>query len=370
MALRELAGLAHHGNDPTFRFSDRKYPNLKHGYKTVPMDSATQFLLGASLAGVTLAPAIGRKALLVGGVVATLPDLDVLIPINNPIDAMTYHRGPTHSILVLTAAAPLIAWATRKLARIPIDNWRRLLLTVWLCLVTHPILDALTTYGTQILWPLNIGPPVALPSVFIIDPFYTSLLLAGVLTMALLRNRRDLGHRINRSLLALGCLYLGLGAAAHFTVKAKAAATPELKGAKIMVQPTPFNIVFWQVLAVDQDHYYVGYTSPLSACRSVVMNKKKRVSALTGNIGRKPSIARLKWFTDGFYAYQKFGATWTIADLRIGFDPNFVFRFAVANGSADTPQPIEARRIRVERANRQAVAGLIDRIETGLSSCR
>ena len=47
-----------------------------------------------------------------------------------------------------------------------------------LALVTHPLLDAFTVYGTQLLWPLPMR-PVMWSSVFIIDPLYTfSLLIA------------------------------------------------------------------------------------------------------------------------------------------------------------------------------------------------
>ena len=73
------------------------------------MDTATQFLLGAGVSGALLGNRIGARALLIGGLVATLPDLDSFFPMSNEIDEMTYHRGVTHSVLVQTAAAPVIA---------------------------------------------------------------------------------------------------------------------------------------------------------------------------------------------------------------------------------------------------------------------
>ena len=67
------------------------------------MDSITQFLLGASVASATLGTRLGARALLIGGVIGTLPDLDSFIPMGNAIDTMTYHRGFSHSVLVQTA---------------------------------------------------------------------------------------------------------------------------------------------------------------------------------------------------------------------------------------------------------------------------
>lgn len=155
------------------------------------MDSVTQFLLGASLSGAILGPKIGARALLLGGLVATLPDLDV-IPAENAIDTMTYHRGFSHSVIVQTAVAPMIAFAAVKFVKPLAQHWKLTLFTVWLCLVTHSLLDSLTTYGTQIFWPLNAGPPVAYPSIFVIDPVYTLMLLVAVSTL-FFRRKSDTG---------------------------------------------------------------------------------------------------------------------------------------------------------------------------------
>ena len=59
-------------------------------------------------------------------------------------------------------------------------QWRRWWLAMALALVTHPLLDAMTVYGTQLLLPFT-HTPYAVGSVFIIDPLYTLPLLLGVL---------------------------------------------------------------------------------------------------------------------------------------------------------------------------------------------
>ena len=67
------------------------------------MDSLSQIVLGASVQGAILGKYQGRKAYLYGAMLGTLPDLDVLISYGDPISNMTYHRGFSHSLIVLTA---------------------------------------------------------------------------------------------------------------------------------------------------------------------------------------------------------------------------------------------------------------------------
>ncbi len=308
------------------------------------MDSVTQFVLGASIGGAMLGRTIGARALILGGVVATMPDLDSFIPLGNAIDDMTYHRGATHSVLVQTAVAPVVAFAITRLVRDLRDIPKQVFLTVWVCFITHSILDSLTTYGTQILWPLQAGPPAAFPVVFIIDPLYTLMLLAGVIIFALRRFTPDRGVRATRIMLAASTVYLALGAASHMVVRARAEATPAFEGMRVHVQPTPFNILFWQVLAVDRDNYKTGLTSIIPACPVFQVSTHQRLAAPPDGVKVSDSVRRLEWFTDGFYSYHDKGEALAITDLRIGFHPTYVFSFEFArrNGSSyDDVAPVQ-----------------------------
>lgn len=333
------------------------------------MDSATQFLLGASIAGAAMGRQLGPRAFLIGGLVATLPDLDSFVPMGNAIDDMTYHRGASHSVLVQTVAAPVIAFVVTRLVRDTRDHWPRLLLTIWLCLVTHSILDSLTTYGTQILWPLEIGPPVALPVVFIIDPAYTSLLLAGVLAAFLLRKRPGGGLRANRALLFLSTLYLATGLVGHAIVRARAEAHPAFADTAVHVQPTPFNILFWQVLGVRDGHYVVGLTSILPACPITAVTRHDRLAEAPAPVAPSDSVRRLEWFTDGFYTYQDRGGAIAIADLRMGFHPDFVFAFDFARRQGDAAVAIEPARVALSRPRQETVGDLLAAASETLDGC-
>jgi len=305
------------------------------------MDSVTQFLLGASVAGATLGPKLGARALLIGGVVGTLPDLDSLVSMGNAIDDMTYHRGVTHSLLVQTAVAPIIAYGVAWVVRDARDHWRRLLLTVWLCLTTHALLDSLTTYGTQLFWPLQLGPPVALPAVFIIDPVYSLLLLTGILAFLVWRRQRQRGVAAVRMLLAASTVYLGLGLTAHALVRDRAEAHPAFAGTTVHVQPAPFNILFWQVLGVNGREYVSAITGVPGACPMAALSRHPRLAAPPDGIEPTASVRRLEWFTDGFFSYVNGAGTLRITDLRIGFHPSFIFSFEIARQNDDALEPVE-----------------------------
>ena len=106
------------------------------------MDSITQAVLGASIQGALLGRWQGRKALLYGAMLGTLPDLDVIIDYGDAVADMTYHRGFSHSLLVLTGLALLLTWLTRRFRHNPGYSAQRLFLTLWLVLITHPLLDS------------------------------------------------------------------------------------------------------------------------------------------------------------------------------------------------------------------------------------
>ena len=107
---------------------------------------------------------------------------------------------------------------------------------------------------------------MALPSVFIIDPVFTSLLLAGVITAWALRRRLASAVRANRILLGLGVLYLIIGISGHMVVRARGEVHPQFQGKALHVQSAPFSIVFWQVLGIDDATYVTGLTSLFGSC--------------------------------------------------------------------------------------------------------
>ena len=122
------------------------------------MDSVTQIALGAAVSESVIGKKVGNKALLWGAIAGTLPDLDVFIPFDDPIKDFTYHRSLTHSVFFLTLLTPALVWLITRIYPSTKPYRKQWMWAIWLVLVTHPILDCFTIYGTQILWPLTRFP--------------------------------------------------------------------------------------------------------------------------------------------------------------------------------------------------------------------
>jgi inner membrane protein len=295
------------------------------------MDSLTQIALGATLAAAIAPPQQRRRALVYGAALGTLPDLDVLIRYGDPVADFTYHRSFSHSLLVLSALAPLL-WLTCRHFDVALRSApRRWLAIFWLALLTHPLLDAMTIYGTQLLWPFDTT-PYGIGSVFIIDPLYTLPLLLAMILVAL----RPSSAMATRSLpwaLALSTAYLGWSVLAQRHVEAHA--RQALAGAgrepvQVLALASAFNTLLWRVLVREDGGYREAYYSLLADDWPGPWRRFDSIDELIPALTGQWAFDRLRWFTHGFYAIQREGNDVVLTDLRMGTEPAYVFRFTIA----------------------------------------
>lgn len=299
------------------------------------MDSLSQYALGAAV-GVAV---MGRrtavwKAALVGGLCGTLPDLDALIDHGDVVRNVTFHRAESHALLYLTAASPVVAWLASRLTRQP-REFRRWWLAAWLVLMTHALLDAMTIYGTQLALPLT-DYPFGVGSIFIIDPLYTLPLLIGLVATGEARavNRR----RYNLWGLALSTLYLGwsVGGQWHVDQIAQQSLPADLVEAPRLVTATAFNTVLWRIVVMDPsgERYLEGFYSLLDRERRIHFTSHARDAALFDATQSLWAVARIEWFTHGFFSMREQDGIATITDLRMGQQPDYPFSYAVARADA------------------------------------
>jgi inner membrane protein len=311
------------------------------------MDSLSQLALGAAVGMAVM----GRrtavwKAALWGGVAGTLPDLDVLIDHGDAIRNMVLHRAETHAPFWLTLfSLPFAALVARLHGEWA--QWRRWWLALWLALVTHPLLDAMTVYGTQLALPFS-NRPYGVGSVAIIDPLYTLPLLAGTV-WALASRGGAAGLRANVIGLLLSTAYLGWGVFAQQQVERSARAALAAQGLpaeQLLVQPTIFNSLLWRVVVLDGERYHEGFLSLLDASPQIHFDSFDRGQALRNGVDGSDGVQRIAAFSKGFYKLHKDDAGRVrISDLRIGQEPAYFFSFAVADaqGALQTPLQVGSR---------------------------
>lgn len=326
------------------------------------MDSLTQLALGAAVC-VTV---MGRrtkvwKAALWGGIAGTLPDLDVLIDQGDDLRNMIMHRGASHALFWLMLSSPLLAALPAWLHREP-AQFRYWWLAIWLALVTHPLLDTMTIYGTHLLLPF-VREPLGVGSIFIVDPLYTVPLLVG-LGMAL-RRRDGSGLRWNRGALLLSTLYLAWSVAAQWHVREVALAVlPQgIPPVRLQVTPTPLNTVLWRVLVMHEDgSYEEGFYSLLDGNRSMRFTHYEGTPLLREQLGELDAVRRLARFSHGFYrVHEREKQAW-VTDLRMGQEPNYIFSFLVARRQGEGWLPVVPRQEGSARDLRRYFAWLWQRM--------
>ncbi len=317
------------------------------------MDSLTQMTLGAAVGEAVLGRRIGRKALLLGALCGTLPDLDVFIPYADPIRSFTYHRGFSHSLFVLTLLTPVIVWLILKLHPRIKDHKTALLWLVWLSFITHILLDCLTVYGTQIFWPIW-SYPVGFGSVFIIDPFYTVPLLIGVIGALVMSRSGPRGYRLNAITLGLSSLYLVWSLAAQYYVTQvveETLASQALRYDRLLVSAGPLNTLLWRIVAIEPGGNYIeGYYSLVDGERKTTLSFHKSAQDYLQPLSGQWPVERLLWFTKGFYKVSLAGDEVVMTDLRMGAEPSYVFSFVVGHASVQN-QALNVRQLESNRAS-------------------
>ncbi len=281
------------------------------------------------------------KAALWGGLAGTLPDLDVLIDQGDALRNMVLHRAESHSLFWLTLASPVLAGLPTLLHGERVE-FRRWWLAIWLALVTHPLLDAMTVYGTQLLLPFT-NYPFGVGSIFIIDPLYTLPLLAGVVIGVTRRQWRGLPSV--HAGLVLSTAYLAWSAAAQWHVRTTAQESLAGEGppAAILVTPTPFNTLLWRIVAMRPDgNYDEGFRSLLDGDRPIQWTRFAAPPVL-GSVSTLPPVQRLAAFSHGFYKVHARGGRAWVTDLRMGQEPNYSFSFVVAEEQGGAWRPVVPR---------------------------
>jgi inner membrane protein len=181
-----------------------------------------------------------------GALFAVLPDVDYFFIYWDRLAFIRYHRGFTHSLV----AVPLLALAGALLGRLlGGPRWFRPLLILGIVvLLSHLLLDLATSYGTQLLSPFSRR-RFSLDWIFIIDPYFTALLLAGAIAALAFPLW---GLRTGAWFLAAAAVYLLVCASYHHQALDLARRVlPEVNPGvqTVAALPQPFSCRRWQLIA-------------------------------------------------------------------------------------------------------------------------
>lgn len=298
------------------------------------MDSLTQIVLGAAVGEAVVGKKVGNKAMLYGAIAGTIPDLDVLARhFTDTTRALDIHRGFTHSIVFSIVFGFGCGWLVSRYEKYKdLKGW---VMLFFLAFVTHPILDAHTTWGTQLFWPFDLR--LAFKSIFVIDPLYTLPFLL-FLILAMIRKRTNPKRQFYNKLgLWLSSIYLAL------TLLMKAYINTQFKGAledqdihyqAIDTRPSPMNIILWSANIDTKEAYLLGNYS-LFDTQAIGFEAYPKNHHLLGDLADNERIQRMIRISKGWFTITQEDGTLYFNDLRFGLlsmeagSNDFVFKYKI-----------------------------------------
>ena len=313
------------------------------------MDSLTQIVLGAAVGEVVLGKKIGNKAMLYGAIAGTIPDLDVFAShFTDTVTALSIHRGFTHSIVFSLLFAPIFGWlVSRYEAYKNFNGWSWLFFWAFL---THPILDAHTTWGTQLFWPFDVR--FAFKTIFVIDPLYTIPFL--VFLILAMRQHRTSEKRsfYNRMGLVMSSSYLVLTFLLKwmaFNQFESALETQNITYLKLDTRPSPLNTILWSANVETENAYLLGNYSFFDT-KSIAFESYPKNHELLENLTENNKVKRMIAISEGWYTIVEKNDNHYFNDLRFGLlslepqSQNFVFQYQIDTDADDNVQFIEVQK--------------------------
>jgi inner membrane protein len=192
------------------------------------------------------------RRMAVGALAAAFPDSDYVATFVSPLTYLVNHRGVTHSILLL----PLWAWLVAAIAALALRHprgWRAYWGLAATGIGAHIFGDLITSYGTMVLAPLSDA-RFGWGTTFIIDPWFSGIVLAGLLL--------SLAWKRSRVPAVSACAALVAYVAFQAVLKSQAvdfglreAAATGFPATRVSAQPGPVSPFNWMVV-MEQDGTY------------------------------------------------------------------------------------------------------------------
>ncbi len=330
------------------------------------MDSLTQIVLGAAVGEVVLGKKVGNKAMLYGAIAGTIPDLDTFAShFVSTVDALAIHRGFTHSIFFAVLFAPIMGWLISRFEKAAnFKDWSWLFFWGFL---THPLLDAHTTWGTQLFWPLDLR--LAYKNIFVIDPLYTLPFLVCVLAAMRLPKKSARRKNLNKWGLILSTTYLGITLLLKFYTYQhfkRALNDQGISYTAIETKPTAFNSLLWTANVDTDSHYLIGHYTIFDT-QPIHFSKYLKNHFLLDTLRQEPQVKKLLKITEGWYNLEQKEDYIVLNDLRFGLlslspqAKDFVFSYTIKKNK-DGSVSIEEREKNM-RDGKKLIQELITRIQ-------
>ena len=287
------------------------------------MDPLSQGIVGAAFAQSAANKNNIFKIGVIGFLAGLAPDLDILIQSStDPILFLEYHRQFTHSLFFIPFGSLIVA-----LVLFPLVKSSMSIKTVYfaslLGYATHGLLDACTSYGTQIFWPFS-NERVTWNNISIVDPLFTIpvLILIGIA----IKTKKKIF-----SFFAIGWIsfYLSLGFVQYERALLAAIELANDRGhnlERLTLKPSFGNLILWKSIYQHDETFYVDAIRTVRSStwclgESIrVFDYQYHLPDLDEKSQQKKDIERFRWFSQDYLGYEK--ERNIVTDVRYSMIPN------------------------------------------------
>ena len=285
------------------------------------MDSLTHIVLGASIGEVLAGKRIGKKALVIGAIANSFPDIDFLASFWLPLTRdLLAHRGFTHSFLFVFLSAPLLGYLCFRLFRKNDMSWQRWSAFWLLQLFVHIFIDAFNTYGTAWFEPFSHY-RVSFNSMFVADPLFSIWPAIAAIALAVISVASKRRLTIATTAIVLSSVYLAVGIFNKTSIDSIAKKQLHNKGVsteQYFSTPTPLNNLLWYIVTKTDSGFQIGYRSVLDSGRNINFRYTPQNAHLLQQSAYPDDVKRLIRFSQGFYTASMWHDTLVLNNLRFG----------------------------------------------------
>lgn len=299
------------------------------------MDSLTHIALGACMGDAFAGRQLGKRAMFLGAVAQSVPDVDFFATFWTSIsENLLAHRGFTHSILFVLLISPLLAWLAVRLHKPHDLSYTKWLQFFGVQALIHLLLDGMNVYGVGWFEPFSHH-RVSYNWIFVADPFYSVWLGIAFLMLLILRRNhpsRAWWIRFGVGMSSIYLLYCGLNKLKVDRDVRQIMAMQQVDYSKYFTTPTPMNSWLWFVVAANDSGYHIGYRSVFDKEKKIDFTYIPKNDSLFSGVRDREDLRRLVRFSKGYYSIQRWTDTLVFNDLRFGQmigwrDPHARFAF-------------------------------------------
>lgn len=292
------------------------------------MDSLTHIVLGACIGDLMAGKQIGKRAMLYGALLQSIPDIDFVASFwLDPVSDLVTHRGITHSLLFAVCVTPLLALVAKKLRHkndLSYPFWNLFFISE---ILIHLFLDAFNAYGTGWFEPFD-HVRVSFQAIFVADPLFS--ILPGIAFVVLLIKRwNDLSRRRWAYAALIWCfayLMISLFNKDHVDKNVRRIAqSKNIRIDQFLSTPTPLNNLLWFIAIPFNEGFYIGYRSVFDSNADMEFRFVPRNDSLLSAFADSKSVRQLKMFSQGYYTAERYsGDTLVFNDLRFGQEAGWI----------------------------------------------